>query len=164
MTSITTKTYVIDKNALFKLLVSHRYIKRWWISAVAFVCVTAVLYFFMNADTTTSVMTLGVVIILGTASTLLSIWRFVNGKGARIFYLSRHYVMDTEKISSFLEDGSTNTIMIKNFIKTDELGGYYLLYLTKGQYVFIPRTAFKTPEDQQWFETNIVGRIRTPGF
>ena len=72
--------------------------------------------------------------------------------------------MDYDKLSSFVEDGSSNVTMINNLIKAETMGPYYLLYLNKFQYMFIPMDVFKTPEDRQWFEMHVIGKIKTPGF
>ena len=164
MTSITTNSYAFDKHSLFRLLVSYRYKKRWWISAIGLAGVLALLYFNLNKDLLTMVIAFSGVLVLGTAMTLFSIWRFVSAKSTAIYYRSRYHVMDTEKVSTFLEDGSTNSTMISSYYKAGQIGEYYLLYLSRGQYAAVPRSVFKTLEDQQWFETNIIGRIKKPGF
>lgn len=164
MTSVTTKTYAIEKQAYFKLLTTLYMKKMWWITLIYFIVLAFALQWLTNGDTEVLYMTLIAVLVLSTGITLLSRWRFVNSNKNRAFYLTRHYVMDHDKVRSFVEDGSTSVTMINSYVKAEVMGQYYLLYLSKAHCTFIPASSFKTDEDRQWFETNVIGRIKKPGF
>jgi hypothetical protein len=164
ISSITTKTYAIEKQSFFKLLIMQRIRKRWWIPLIAFAISGTGLWYWSAGHREEFYIPLVILLVYVVGMSLLTTWRFVNSKSNRIYYLNRYYVMDYDKVSSFVEDGSTNVIMIGNFIKAETSGEYYLLYLSKVQSIFIPMSVFKTPEDRQWFETHVIGKIKMPGF
>ncbi len=160
---ITTLPFAPTKKELFKLLLIRYLKKRWWLYLV-FIVLSGFYYTsYGGHDTSTALYFLIFAMVL-PLSTSFSIWRYLSSKDNRVLYLTRHYKMDFDNIENFLQDGSTSSIKIGNFIKSELIAGYYLLYMTRAQYYMIPISTFKSPEDLKWFTVNILGKIKMPGF
>ncbi|GEC71762.1 hypothetical protein FFL01_13010 [Flavobacterium flevense] len=87
-------------------------------------------------------------------------WRFANSGDNKIFLLERNYEIDDEKIIGNLSDGTSSTIMNNHLIKTIQLKNAYLLYISKLQFIYIPKDSFITEQDKDWFEKEIVKNIK----
>lgn len=78
----------------------------------------------------------------------------------KVFYVERHYEFDTEKMHSYLADGSGGSIAISSFIKFVEKKNYYLLFISKAQFYCIPKDCFQSVEDREWFEEVFLMKLK----
>ena len=86
-------------------------------------------------------------------------WRYANSKDNKIYLLERHYEIYEDKIIGVLSDGTDSTIMIDKFIKVIRLKNTYLLYMSKIQFIYIPKNCFKSEQDKDWFEKEVISKI-----
>jgi hypothetical protein len=154
---VRTKKIQLTNKTFFKTLLSVYLKKRWWL--ILFILIIAILSLFnRNEDTSNDFL-----IYFGfiyPPIILLQFWRFANSKDNKIFLLERDYEIDNEKIIGNLSDGTSSTIMNNLFIKTIQLKKTYLLYISKTQFIYIPKDAFLTEQDKNWFEKEIVRHIK----
>lgn len=87
---------------------------------------------------------------------ILYYWRFANSKENKIFFQERFYTVDEDKIVGFLNDGTENTIKNEHLIKFLELKEFILIYISKNQFLYFPKNAFQTSEDEKYFRKTIV--------
>jgi hypothetical protein len=83
-------------------------------------------------------------------------WRFANSKENKIFFLERYYTIDENKIVGFLSDGTESIIKSEHFIKFLEVKESFLIYISKNQFLYFPKNAFKTIEDEKYFRKTIL--------
>lgn len=57
-----------------------------------------------------------------------------------------------------LSDGSEHKLNLENIIKTINRKEYYLIYISKHQFIYVPKYAFKSDEDRKTFEEKIIMR------
>ena len=84
---------------------------------------------------------------------LIQYWRFASSRENSLFLIERYYEISEDELIGKLSDGSESTIKKANFIKSIELKSYYLLYISKSQFVYIPKKAFINQDDEDFFIT-----------
>jgi len=145
---IKTKLYSISKNDYFKIAVQLRLRKSWPIYALTLLLV---IYFFnrYGEDTfATFFVIYGIILIPGMIA-YLYYWTHSNEN--KIVFLPRQLAFDEEKISATVE-GAISEIPIKFITKIVRLKNFWLIYISKSQFVFIPKDAFETDSDKDEFE------------
>ena len=160
ITSVTTRPYALEKSAFFKLLLGQ-VARRGWLILLLVLAVILVNTWNYKDDPQQVIFTSVIVVLLMGGSILYSLWRYVNRKENQAFYLTKHYVIDSEKISGFSEDGSTVSYTIKNLFRARLVQEHYFLYVSRVQQIIIPATAFKDAEDRAWFETHVIDKVKS---
>lgn len=87
-------------------------------------------------------------------------WFYAHSKDNRIYLLSRYYEIDTDRIIETMEDGTSSIIKNERFIKVMKTTSYYLLYVARNEYVYLPVSSFESLDDREWFEVEIVNKIK----
>lgn len=87
-------------------------------------------------------------------------WFYAHSKDNRIYLLSRYYEIDTDRIVETMEDGTSSIIKNERFIKVMKTTNYYLLYVARNEYVYLPVSSFESLDDREWFEVEIVNKIK----
>jgi len=142
---------------LFKILIRVYLKKRWWLLAWVWVLVI-ILLLMENKDTFANLLI--AFIILFQLLLIFQYWFYARSKDNKIFFLGRYYEIDPEKIVGFLEDGTSSPIKIEHFVKAIKIDNYNLLYLAKTQFIYLPNQCFKCEADRQWFEKEILSKIK----
>ncbi len=154
---INTKNIKLTTKTLFTTLLTVYLKKRWWL--ILFILIVSFLISLTENKDNDDYF----IIIFGfiyPLIILLQYWQFANSKDNKIFLLEKNYEIDNEKIIGNLNDGTSSTIMNNHFIKAIQLKKSYLLYISKTQFIYIPKNAFQTEQDKNWFEKEIVGNIK----
>ena len=145
---ITTTNIKLIPNEFFKILLKVYFKKRWWYLLLLLLLSIFLLfekstgdfrYFFLGFS------------ILYPLLIILQYWRYTNSTDNKIFFLEKHYDIDENQIVAHVSDGSDNTLKREHFVKVIEFKTCYLLYISKAQFVCLPKAAFKTEEDLTWF-------------
>ena len=159
ITSVTTRSFALEKGAFFRLLLSIFAKRMWWLPLIA---LTIVFFNVYKLDDVTLMIITGVLVLTFTVGgTIFNIWRYVNKKENASLYNSKYYMIDGDKISGFAEDGSTAVYLIKNLLRARLTEGHYFLIISRFQQIIIPAGAFKDAEDLQWFVTNVVQKVKS---
>jgi hypothetical protein len=87
-------------------------------------------------------------------------WFYAHSKDNRIYLLSRYYEIDTDRVIETMEDGTSSIIKNERFIKVMKTTNYYLLYVARNEYVYLPVSSFESLDDREWFEVEIVNKIK----
>lgn len=101
------------------------------------------------------------ILLLSQILIVVQFWYFARSKDNKLFLLDRYYEIDGEKLVGILDDGSSSVIMNTHFIKVVQTKHHYLLYISKAQFIYIPVSAFQHKSDREWFNENVVQRIKT---
>jgi hypothetical protein len=154
---IKTKTVKQTPKALFEILIL-RYIKhRWWLLAWIWVLTIVILLQARYDNFSYFIMIFSVVY---PVMIILQLWRYVKSKENRILFLERYYEIDNERINGIIDQDTYSPIKLEHFIKVDLIRRTYLLYVSKNQFIYIPIESFKTEEDRNWFENEILTKIK----
>ena len=154
---ITTGKIKLTSNYYFKILLLIILKKKWW-----WLILIAVLGLFMlsedNRDSRDLFFTIYIIVL--PIYLIINAWRFANSKDNKLFLIERYFNIYEDKIVGILDDGSESSIKLENFIKVLEFKEFYLLYISKTQYIYIPKSSFKSLQDKEWFNNEIVLKIK----
>ena len=120
--------------------------KSWWLYTLLLLHSTFLLLFFDEHNT-------GAIffIAFGYGYPLLLVAVLYRYSQNEIFFTPRRLNIDEEKISSNFDDGYTE-ISWKHILKLKFMHGYWLLYISKNQFIYIPTSAFKSETDLNAFK------------
>jgi len=154
---IKTQHIKITENEFFRIILSIYLKKRWWLLTWVWILVIVLL----------SRGHIGLVEILLLALILLfqiiivaQYWIYAHSKDNRIYLMARYYEIDSDQVVEKMEDGTFSTIKTERFIKVMTPGNYYLLFMAKNEYIYLPVSAFENLADQEWFESEVVKKIK----
>lgn len=154
---ITTKKIQLTKKSFFKTLLMAHLKRRWWF----FILIWALAFLFsLNNRNDSFEHFYSCFAVLYPIYFLYTYWNFANSKDNALFLLERYYDIYEDRFVCFLSDGTESTFKCEHFIKKVELKNIYLLYISRNQFVFIPKEAFKSKEDEDWFRQSILSKIR----
>jgi hypothetical protein len=154
---IKTENIKLTNKDLFNILITSYLRKRWWLLVWIWVMI-AILLLRRNNDS------LGYFIvaalILFQIVMVFQYWNYANSKDNAPFLQERKYEIDSDRIVGITSDGISTSIEIQNFISLAKTSKYYLLYTTTTQFICIPFSSFKSNEDMEWFEKEIVSKVK----
>lgn len=150
---IKTKTVRISKNKLLAIILL-RYLKRRWYLILTVLLLGLVISQKENPEQIDLFFIS--ICFLYPLLIIIQFWIWVNSKQNKIFFTDRMYEIDEDKISGRTDSISFSTVEKKHFIKNDLILKTYLLYLSKGQFFYIPLDSFESEQDRIWFEQNYI--------
>ncbi|MGV8137142.1 MAG: YcxB family protein [Mangrovibacterium sp.] len=156
MEMITTGKIKLTSQKLFRILIRVYLRKRWWLLVWVWVLLI-ILLLMEKRDVLTNFLI--VFMVLSQIFLVAQYWFYSHSKDNKVFFLSRYYEIDKEKIVGFLEDGTSTPIKIEHFIRVIKIDNYNLLYLSKMQFIYLPKECFTSETDRQWFEEEVLSKI-----
>ena len=90
---------------------------------------------------------------------LVILRRNAYSKVNKNYYKSRTYQFDEKFIAYTMPDGGEGKINWRTIIKTRKRPHYYLLYISRGQFIYVPVDCFKTEDDRLKFENFLEKRF-----
>jgi hypothetical protein len=152
---ITTKKFKLTANEYFKILLTVYLKKKWWL--MLFLIFMALINIVGNYKSGEFFIWFGIIYPVAVA---FQLWRYANSKDNREISVERYYEISNSEIIGYRADGSESKVMINSFIKAVSLKNYYLLYVSKGQFVCISANAFNSDNERTRFIREIIGRIQ----
>lgn len=154
---IQTQKIELTSDEFFYLLVTI-YIKKRWILLIWVVLLIFFLLLTQNIGTVEYLLILA--ILAFHAILLIQYWIYSHSKANQVYLLPRYFEIDTHQIVERIEDGSTTSMKTEQFIKVMKTGKCYLLFVAKNEYVYLPFDAFRCDSDREWFENEIVKKMK----
>jgi hypothetical protein len=154
---ITTKKVKLTPKDLFSILILRYIKKRWWL----FIWIWG-LALILGLDGINDSFDVFFIVfaIIYPILLLIQFWRYVTSKDNKILLLERYYEIDNEKINGIIDKDTYSPIKLEHFIKVDLIRKTYLLYIAKNQFVYIPIDSFESDSDREWFENEIIKKIK----
>jgi len=90
---------------------------------------------------------LAIPILLGMF--LWRIKRLTHTKENKALFIERYLTIDETYLCGYVKDGAESKVPLTNIVKIISTKTYFLLYLSKLTFIYLPYTAFVTPADQQ---------------
>jgi hypothetical protein len=87
-------------------------------------------------------------------------WIHTNSKTNELFFRERVFEIDNEVIMIGFKQGASTKIEIPKIARVVKNTKYYLLFLNKKQFVYVPLSAFRTPGDINRFDSILKARKR----
>ncbi len=136
---IITNQISLTKKQYFNILVINWIATRWWILVIFFctdfILKTEVGNFFK------------VFSFLYPVFVVIYLWFYAKTKQNIAFFKERHYKIDGSTMYCETKDNETGTVNLDTVVKVMKRRNYYLVYLSRAQFFYIPVKAFKNRED-----------------
>jgi hypothetical protein len=145
---IATKEFSISKKEYFKILAQLRFRKSWPVYAFTIFFAVYLLNDFGKDTFSTFFVIYGMFL---TPFVFLYLYFWTHSNKNKIVFVPRQLTIDNEKISTTI-DGALSEIPLKYITKIIELKQYWLIYISKSQFVFVPKTVFHSESDCKEFE------------
>jgi len=140
MQQITTYPYHLEKKRYFHLLVKLFFKRKWYLIAL----LTGIVIYNISTISENNFARFFVIFgIVYIPIHLYRIYRWVYSKNNANYFI--------ESVLTDIEDNETK-ISVATFVKMTQTKDEYLLYLSQNNFSYIPKAAFKTDEDRQYFE------------
>jgi hypothetical protein len=153
---IRTERFALTSQDYFKIILTTYLKKRWWI--ISLLLLFGLLFSLRNEKDSFEYF-LMLFAFFYPIIVLISFWRYSKSKDNKLFLVERFYEISDDSLTGILSDGSVSIIKKDNFIKTVELRKYYLLYISKNQFVIFPKRAFINQQDKDWFRLEYIKKI-----
>jgi hypothetical protein len=154
---IKTKRFKYTPKELFRILIIRYATKRWWL--LAWIWALTIIVLIMDTQDSFTYFLIGFAVFYPILL-VIQYWRYVNSKGNKILLSERFYEIENDKIHEILDEDTHSTIRLDHFIKVDFIRNTYLLFIAKNQFIYIPVTSFETDEDRNWFDAEIISKIK----
>ncbi|MFT5890876.1 MAG: hypothetical protein ACI9Y7_000974 [Dokdonia sp.] len=156
MQQITTHPYRLEKKRYFNLMVTLFFKRKWYLV----VLVVSLLIFYIpkfSEDNFSRFM-----VILGLMYIPLNIYRiyrWVYAKNNANYFIES--TLTVENSFLYFKDIADNEtkVSVATFVKMTQTEDEFLLYLSQNNFSYIPKSAFKTDEDRDYFEKMIKENI-----
>ena len=76
-------------------------------------------------------------------------WLHAFSPKNKIFLKERHFEIDNDFITAFLDDGTIEKLNLHNIISFYKWRNYFLLYISKGHFIYAPFRCFEKDSDIQ---------------
>jgi hypothetical protein len=154
---IITEKIKFTEYAFFKIFLAVYLKKRWWL--IVMIWLFALLMFSKDEKDSSDTFFIYFAIFYPILI-VVRFWMYANSKDNKLFLVERFFEIDENKFIGFLSDGTESTIKFEHFIRVVELKNIFLLYISKNQFIFIPKNSFQNNSDRVWFEQNIISKIK----
>jgi len=154
---IKTQDIKLTANEFFRLILSIYLKKRWWLVAWIWILILTLL---LSQHIGLIEILLLALILLFQLVIIVQYWFYAHAKENRIYLLSRFYEINADQVVELLEDGTSSTIRVERFNKVLKTNRYYLLYVARNEYIYIPFDAFGSSGDREWFGNEVVNKIK----
>ena len=154
---VTTKRVKLSQMDLFLILILRYLKKRWWL--IAWMWVLAIAFMISGNNDSFDVFII-VFAIIYPILLIIQYWRYATSKDNKLMLLERYYEIDGEKIKGIIDQDTISLIKTEHFIRVDLIRNTYLLYIAKNQFIYIPIDSFETDADREWFESEIIKRLK----
>jgi hypothetical protein len=149
---IVTHNIKLNADDLFYLLVGIYLKRRWWMVVWVWAMVVFLLF---RSELSIAEYLLILLLIIFQFILVAQYWIFAHSKKNKIYLQTRHFEINTDQIVEYVEDGTSNKYSTEQFLKVMKTGRYYLLFVARNEFLYLPVSAFRSPEDREWFE-NVV--------
>jgi hypothetical protein len=101
----------------------------------------------------------GVVALLSyPLAVMTSFSKTLRGRAGRLVAMSRTVALEDDTIHLRMQTGAESSHRLQDFLKTSEVGDYFLLYVSRLAYVVIDKRAFASSDDVEAFRQALQNR------
>ena len=155
---ITTKKFQLTSKEFFLTLLKVYLKKRWWYFPLIW---TFAIIISLSDDIDSFGQFYIYFAIIYPIYFLYKYWAYANSNDNKIFLIERYFDIYEDRLVAYLSDETESTIKSEHLIKYIVLENMYLLYIAKTQFLFIPKDSFQNLQDKDWFEKNVIKKIKS---
>ncbi len=147
----STKPYTLNTNTYFGILLKTRFRKRGWLYIFLIAIGFAHLYWFFSNDSYGNLFWAVLCFVIPLFA-ITYLWRFSLSGINKEFLSQKQLFFDSEKIKLVDASGNEGLIPYDNLLFVKENSNYWLLYIDKTQFFYVPKNIFNNPEDYSRFQ------------
>lgn len=151
---IETKKFEQSQKIYFDIVLSTRIRKSWWLYILLIIVGIFHLYQYINTLNNSNLMW-SLACLLYPVIIYISLYRFAHSKNQKIFLSERQLFFNSEIFKIVENDGSFSEIPYTKIANTVSKVEYWMLYLNKNNYIYVPKNIFYKKEDFEKFEEYI---------
>lgn len=151
---IETQKFKQSQKTYFDIVLSTRIRKRWWLYILLIFAGIFHLYLYINTLNYTNLIW-SLMCLLYPIIIYISLYRFAYLKNQKIFLSERKLSFNSEIFKITETDGSVSEVPYNKIVKIISKIEYWMLYLNKNTYIYIPKNIFYKKEDLETFEEYI---------
>lgn len=153
---IVTDKIKLTSKELFKILLTNYLRRRWWQVLGIWVLI---IYLLLRTTTNPFDYFIIVALFLLQGIIIFQLWSFATSKYETLLQ-ERYFEMDVDKIVGITSSGVSSTYENRYLFKFMKTRRYYLLYTNRTDFIYLPISSFKSSEDQEWFEHEVIVKIK----
>lgn len=153
---IVTDNYQLTRKSFLEILLITYLRKSWWALGILGLII---LFIVFHRERDTSEMLIIYILTGILIGRMLNLWVYAYSKDNKIFFLEKHFEIYEDRIVETLSEGTNRLIKTELFIKVTQTKKFYLLYFTKEQYLIIAKESFKSEQDKDRFERDIIMKM-----
>lgn len=152
---IQTNEYALNPKEYLKILLRLQLRKSWWVYLLLIINAVVLAPRFGTDQFATFMFVLSILYIFFMFFYL--VW-FTKAKDNRNIYSSRQLNFGPEKIVAYsggttlFDTPTTSEVANSQVVRTAKVGNFWLLYLSRAQFIVVPRSIFKSAEDYEAFK------------
>ncbi|PKV63109.1 hypothetical protein BD749_2948 [Pontibacter ramchanderi] len=154
---IQTYTYALSPNTYFRIIAENRLRRFWWLYLFMIIFCVSSLDRFGNDNFITIYILVSTIYLPGL---FIYLYFWSKSQKNQNLFLPHALTMDEKIMTSTSEANFQSEIPLQLIIKAVERKGYWLLYIAKSQFIYIPKTVFQTQEGLVAFK-RIVTRTKS---
>ncbi|MEJ2004183.1 MAG: YcxB family protein [Cyclobacteriaceae bacterium] len=155
--TIQTKAFKLTPGEYFRLLVVNRIRRFWWLYLGSFIAAIIFLPQFGSDNLATFIVIFG---FLLPPLIFAQLYFWSKSKRNKLLFDEIQFVIDERKIVSRIGEGTVTEVPWENINRSISREDYWMLYISKGQFFYIPRMAFHTDAEIAFFEQLIEQHCR----
>lgn len=148
---IETNRFRLTKSRYFQILVYNLILQRWWLYGA---CILLGIWLISNPARYGLFAYYGVVCFVAPLFTVLLLFAHAQTKDNAVFFSERALTLDADRLIVKAE-GIHNELATNVIIKKVKRDTYYLLYVSKNGFIYVPRDAFNSESDIEFFERQL---------
>jgi hypothetical protein len=145
--------YALDRRVYFRILLRNYLRRRWWSLALGLILLILFAVAFVYAPEAIQLVHYAAiaVLVLFPALYVLRFYRFAFSERNAAFFEERSARIDDRTLTVRFDDGTEDTIPWDKVVQIRDFGNYFLIYVSRRQFAYLPKSAFPRQEDLDSF-------------
>lgn len=135
---IKTAKYIFPPFTYFKIVIKQNLKKSWWLYALCFLFAMKQLFSDDRSEFSIFMIVFGIVYL---PVVLIYYYFWATNKKNEPLFVERQLIFDNGKIVITAQNGITSELLVNHIQKTIENTEYFLLYISKSQFIYLPKKA-----------------------
>lgn len=147
-----TLEFSLTKKEFFRLSLWHHYLHRQWVYLIAYPSIIFFSVSLLVIQTNVTLAIFGLCLAIFTPTYLIIYyWRYAHDEKNKWITKPLIYQIDAQRVTWKSPTGISGEIPWKHIIQKRETSNYYLLYVSKNQFLYIRKDKFQSKEDRADF-------------
>lgn len=145
--------YALDRRVYFRILLRNYLRRRWWSLGLGLILLILFAFAYVYAREAIELIHYAAIaiLVLFPALYVLRFYRFAFSERNAPFFEERAAWIDDRALTVRFDDGTEDTIPWDKVVRIRDFGDYFLIYVSRRQFAYLPKSAFPRQEDLDSF-------------